>query len=550
MKQILILFVLLGLACNYGYTQTTPTDTLTGNITTTYTLNSNKIYLLLGECRVKTGGNLVIPAGTKIFGEKTSKGSVIVERGGKINAVGTPTNPVIFTSAFPPGNRNAGDWGGIVILGKARINTNTGVDTAQIEGFATPIYYGGQDDNDNSGVLQYVRIEYAGVALAPNNEINGLTMGGVGKGTTIDHIMVSYCGDDSFEWFGGNVNAKYLVSYNAIDDEFDTDNGFRGRVQFCLSIKNPLIADISGSNGFESDNNGAPNYNPPRTQPIFSNVTFIGVKQFDTSTVDPNHKRGMHQRRNSLMNVYNTIFMGYPTGCLFDGVGVANACNGDTIKFMSNIIAGISGKNFDTAAMSGNGFNATTWSLNASRKNDTLNTNAQVMLTNAYGGYTSKNWNTSFFIPLVGSPALDAAKYTDVSSVDPYFTSVNFRGAFGATDWGLGWANFRPDTITYTGGVGIQQISSIVPAEYKLEQNYPNPFNPTTKINFAITKSGFVSLKIYDITGKEVSNLVNEKLGQGSFSYEFNASNLSSGIYFYTLKTGDFVSTKKMVLIK
>ncbi len=545
MKKTLILLILLALAVNYGYSQAT--DTLTGNITTTVTLNSTKKYLLLGECHVKSGGNLVIPAGTRIYGEKTSKGSLIIERGGKINAVGTANNPIIFTSAFPPGSRNAGDWGGIVILGKARINTNSGVDTAQIEGFATPIYYGGQDDNDSSGIMKYVRIEYSGVALAPNNEINGLTMGGVGKRTVIEYIMVSYCGDDSFEWFGGNVNAKYLISYNAIDDEFDTDNGFRGRVQFGLSIKHPLIADISGSNGFESDNNGAPNYNPPRTQPIFSNITFIGAKQYDTSTVDPNHKRGMHQRRNSLQSVYNTIFMGYPTGCLFDGVGVANACIGDTIKFMSNIVAGISGKNFDTTAMSGNGFNATTWALNPSRKNDTLNTNAQVMLTNAYGGYLTNNWNTSFFIPLTGSPAL--TNYTDVSTVDPYFTSVNFRGAFGATDWGLGWANFRPDTVNYN-TIGIKQISTNVPGEYKLEQNYPNPFNPTTKINFAVTKPGFVSLKIYDITGKEVANLVNEKLESGSFSYEFSASNLSSGIYFYTLKTGDFISTKKMVLIK
>ena len=309
MKHILILFVLLGFAYNLGYSQAT--DTLSGNITTTYTLNSSKKYLLLGECRVKSGGTIVIPAGTRIYGEKTSKGALIIERGGKINAVGAANNPIIFTSAFAPGNRNAGDWGGIVLLGRAKINTVSGVDTAAIEGFATSIWYGGNDDNDNSGIMQYVRIEYAGVALAPNNEINGLTFGGVGRGTTIDHIQVSFCGDDSYEWFGGTVNCKYLVSINAVDDEFDTDNGFRGRCQFLLSIKNPLIADISGSNGFESDNNGGPNYNGPRTQPIFSNVTFIGPKQYDTSTIDPNHQRGMHLRRYSLHNVYNSIFMGF-----------------------------------------------------------------------------------------------------------------------------------------------------------------------------------------------------------------------------------------------
>lgn len=547
MKKILILFVLLVFAYSAGYSQAT--DTLPGTITSTYTLNSSKRYLMLGEVHVKSGGNIVIPAGTKIYGEKTSKGSLIIERGGKINAVGTPTNPVIFTSAFAPGNRHAGDWGGVVILGKAKINTVTGADTAAIEGYATNIYYGGQDDNDNSGTMQYVRIEYAGVALAPNNEINGLTFGGVGRGTTIDHIMVSYSGDDSYEWFGGSVNCKYLVAYNGIDDEFDTDNGFRGRCQFLLSIKHPNIADVSGSNGFESDNNAAPNFNAPRTQAIFSNVTFIGAKQFDTSTVDANHKRGMHLRRNSLQNVYNTIFMGYPTGILFDGTGVANACNGDTIKFMSNIIAGISGKNFDTAAMSSNGFNATTWALNSSRLNDTLNLNSDVMLTNAYGGYITNNWNPSYFIPITGSPALNSARATNVNAVDPFFSNVSFRGAFGTDNWAANWTNFRPDTVNYN-TVGISQISSVVPNEYKLEQNYPNPFNPTTKINFAISSPGFVSLRVYDITGKEVSNLVNEKLQTGTYSYEFNASTLSSGIYFYTLKSDNFVSTKKMVLVK
>jgi len=546
MKKIVILIAFIAFTLSSGIAQVA-TDTLPGTITSTLTLNSSKKYLMLGEVHVKSGGNIVIPAGTRIFGEKTSKGSLIIERGGKINAVGTANNPIIFTSAFPAGNRNAGDWGGIVILGKAKINTVTGADTASIEGYATSIYYGGQDDNDSSGVMQYVRIEYAGVALAPNNEINGLTFGGVGKRTVIDHIMVSYSGDDSFEWFGGNVNCKYLIAYNGIDDEFDTDNGFRGRCQFLLSIKHPNIADISGSNGFESDNNAAPNFNAPRTQAIFSNVTFIGSKKYDTSTVDPNHKRGMHLRRNSLQNVYNTIFMGYPTGILFDGTGVANACNGDTIKFVSNIIAGISGKNFDTAAMSSNGFNATTWALNSSRLNDTLNTNDQVMLTNAYGGYITNNWNGSMFIPLAGSPCLTRA--TNVNTVDSYFDAVDYRGAFKTNNWATGWTNFRPDTVNYQ-TVGISQISTLVPGEYKLEQNYPNPFNPTTKITFAITKPDFVSLKVYDVTGKEVAQLVSEKLQTGTYSYEFNASALSSGIYFYTLKSNNFVSTKKMVLVK
>jgi len=547
MKHILILVVLLFLSSNISFSQAT--DTLPANINATYTLNSSKKYLILGEVHVNSGGDLVIPAGTRLYGEKTTKGSIIVFRGGKIHAVGTPTNPVIFTSSFPPGNRHAGDWGGIVILGRATINTVDGSDTASIEGYANSYYFGGHDDNDNSGVMQYCRLEYPGVALAPNNEINGLTFGGVGRGTTIDHIQVSYSGDDSFEWFGGTVNCKYLVALNGIDDEFDTDNGFRGRCQYFLGIRHPNIADISGSNGFESDNNAAPNYNGPRTQAIFSNVTFIGPKQFDTSTVDANFKRGMHIRRYSEQNVYNTLFMGYPTGILFDGVGVGLSCTGDTIKFKSNIISGANLKNFDTAAMNSNGFNATAWALDASRLNDTFKLNTEVGLTNAYGGYITNNWNPTYFYPVTGSPCLNSARVTNVNAIDPFFDVVDYKGAFKNTNWCSGWTNFRPDTVNYN-TVGIKQISSVVPGEYKLEQNYPNPFNPSTNINFAISKSGFVNLKIYDVTGKEVANLVNEKLETGTYSYEFNAAGLSSGIYFYTIKADNFVNTKKMVLVK
>lgn len=547
MKKLLVtLFISI---LSFSFVSAQPTDTLSGDITSTLTLNPSKRYLLWGEVKVKQGGVIVIPPGTIIYGHKASKGSLIIERGGIINAIGTPTQPIIFTSAFPPGQRNAGDWGGVVILGRARINTTTGADTAAIEGFANPIYYGGQNDDDSSGVMKYVRIEYAGIALAPNNEINGLTLGGVGRKTIIEYIMVSYGGDDSFEWFGGTVNCKYLISYYGIDDDFDTDNGFRGNIQFGLAIRSPLIADVSGSNGFESDNNGAPNYNTPRTQATFSNMTLIGPKQYDTTTVNPNFQNGFHLRRNSLQNCYNSVFMGWPKGILFDGIGVANACIGDTIKLRSLVFAGISGKNFDSIRTGTTGFNPTGFMLNPSYLNDTLYLNSDVQLTNAYGGFNNNNWQTSMFIPQPGSLLLNTSRVTNVHNINSFFDNVNFRGAFGSFDWGAGWANFRPDTVNYN-TVGISQISSQVPSNFKLEQNYPNPFNPSTIIKFSLTRNEFVSLIVYDITGKEIEKLVNTKLEAGTYAYQFNASNLSSGIYFYTLQAGNFIETKRMIFIK
>ncbi|MCI0514275.1 T9SS C-terminal target domain-containing protein, partial [candidate division KSB1 bacterium] len=176
---------------------------LQGNIATNRTLKADSTYLLKGFVRVQAGATLTIPAGTVLYGEFNTQGSLIVLPGGKIMAQGTVNRPIIFTSQYTkPGSGQApqrGDWGGVILLGKAPINVPGG--TAAIEGPGDT--YGGSDPDDNSGVLSYVRIEYAGIAFSPNNEINGLTFGGVGRGTQIDHIQVSYANDDSYEWFGG-----------------------------------------------------------------------------------------------------------------------------------------------------------------------------------------------------------------------------------------------------------------------------------------------------------------------------------------------------------
>ncbi|MCB0721630.1 MAG: T9SS type A sorting domain-containing protein [Ignavibacteriae bacterium] len=522
-------------------------DTLQGNINGTVTLSEHRSYLMLGEIVVQNGATLVIPAGTYLYGDAPTKASIIVLRGGKIYAKGTASDPIVFTSRNPVGSRAAGDWGGIVILGNATINTNSGVDTAAIEGFSTNYYYGGNNDDDSSGCLSYCRIEFAGIALAPNNEINSLTMGGVGRKTQIDHIMVSFAGDDAVECFGGTVNVKYFVAAFGVDDMFDTDNGYRGRFQFGLGISDPNIADVSGSNGFESDNNSAPNYNNPRTWPFYSNMTLVGPKEYDTTTVDPNFKRGAHIRRNVKTSIWNTVWMGWPTGTLFDGTGVFNACTGDTLKYKSNIIAGCL-KNIDTAGTTTTPFNANAFVFGAGQMTDTFATTQEVMLNSPYSGLNNHNYSINDFMPQGGSPVF--SNFIDANTIDPFFTSTNYRGAFGSgSNWlDGGWVNFRPDTVDYS--VGINQVSSNVPERYTLSQNYPNPFNPSTVINFSLPVKGFVTLKVYDVLGQEVATLVNNVLTVGEYAYEFDASKLSSGIYFYTLKGENFVETKKMMLVK
>ena len=171
---------------------------------------------------VEDGATLTIEPGTIIKGEKSSKGSLIVKRGGKIIANGTVDKPIVFTSNQAKGSRAAGDWGGLVLLGKAPVNKTPAV----IEG-ENLTQFGGTDAADNSGSLKYVRIEFAGIAFETDKEINGLTFGGVGSGTTIDYVQVSHSGDDSYEWFGGTVNAKHLIAFRGLDDDFDTDNRFQ-----------------------------------------------------------------------------------------------------------------------------------------------------------------------------------------------------------------------------------------------------------------------------------------------------------------------------------
>lgn len=527
------------------------TDTLQGNITATTTLQNTKRYLMLGTIFVKAGGDLVIPAGTQLFGDKVSKASIVVERGGMIHANGSADAPVIFTSSQPVGNRSAGDWGGIILLGRARINTASGADTSAIEGISPAVYYGGNNDADNSGVMRYCRIEYSGIALSPNNEINGLTMGGVGSGTTIEYIQVSWNGDDSFEWFGGTVNCKYLVSYNPVDDEFDTDFGFRGKVQFGLGIRKPSVADVGGSTHFESDNNNGPNYNNPRTQPIFSNMTSIGPKQYDTSVINPNFTRGAHLRRNSLISFYNCVMMGWPQGILYDGSGTTCAVQNDTSRVKSNIFAGC--YTGFSSTNGGCGFDASAYT---NGNNTILTTTALAQITNPYGNVSTGNYAPGNFVPSAGSPALSGANFTYSGLNDPFFTATAYRGAFDQNStWANGWTNFRPDTINYKLlPIGIQPIAGIVPMQYALLQNYPNPFNPSTNIKFDVAQTGFANLVVYDVLGREITTLVSELVRSGQYQVSYNASDLPSGVYFYRLTVTNenttWSATRKLMLIK
>ena len=557
MKKIFFLFILI-LAFQKSSFAVMPIDSTTlvdGHYTSNITLVNTKQYIIKGFVYMEAGTTITIPQGTIIYGDFNTKGTLIIQRGAKIMAQGSPVSPIVFTSRRPAGSRATGDWGGVILLGRAGINTVAGADSAAIEGLppeVTPAYFGGQprNDADNSGIMRYVRIEFAGINLTgvSGNEINGLTLGGVGSGTTLEYIQVSFAGDDSFEWFGGTVNCKHLIAYKGLDDDFDSDNGYRGYNQFMLAIRDSNIADVSKSNGFEIDNNAnSPNnFNSPRSQATYSNLTMVGPKKTLTTVVNPLFQAGAHLRRNMLTSIYNTIIMGWPSGVRFDGPGVGAAFVNDTVKFRSNIIAGALTLGDTTGNITSTGFpSASVFIQNAAYNNRTFANNTDLNLANPFGFYGG----TPNYRPNAGSAALSGGNFTYPNLNNAFFTPVTYVGAFdGTTDWTSGWANWDPQTRDYT--VGITPISTVVPSKFELAQNFPNPFNPTTKINFSLPRTGFTSLKVYSIQGKEVATLVNNDLSAGTYSFEFDASALSSGIYFYTLKADNVSETKKMFLVK
>lgn len=408
---------------------------VSGETDVNFTFTNDRKWLMDGFMYVNSGATLTVQAGTVVKGNKTTKGSLIIRRGAKLMAEGTASEPIVFTSNEAPGSRDRGDWGGIILCGQAPHNQPS---DPTVEG-GPEATFGGSNSGDNSGTLRYVRIEFAGIAFQPNQEINGLTLGAVGSGTVIDHVQVSYSGDDSYEWFGGDVNAKYLIAYRGLDDDFDQDFGWRGNVQFALSLRDPDLADASGSNGFECDNDASGNPTAPYSQGTWSNVTILGPMTV-SSTFSNLYKRAMHLRRNTQTRVYNSVFAGYPTGLLIDGGSTeTNATNGD-LQVRNTVLAGMT-DNYAVASGSswdcGGWFGTVGWSNIAYPNNSDLGIAMPVDLSNPA------------LLPNGGSPLLNGSDFTWSPLMNSFFEPVTFRGAFGPVDWTSGWTNWDPQNTVY-----------------------------------------------------------------------------------------------------
>jgi len=476
-----------------------PTIVLVGDLTT-QTLDATKPYLLRSQVFIPDGVTLTIPAGTVIKGEKATKAALIVKPGGKLVANGTASSPVVFTSNQGPGERDKGDWAGIVILGKAFVNQAGQV---AIEGITPQTFYGPKfsdatavntpttNQDDNSGTLTYVRIEYAGIELTPNNETNSLTMGGVGRGTNMNYIQVSYGGDDGFEWFGGTVNGKHLISQATWDDDFDSDFGWSGNVQFGLVVRYPFSADQSESNSFESDNQGNGNSitfcdgtdNSGCTRAVFSNITVLGPRDFNARSISGNNRNALHIRRRSSISIFNSYISGFRIGLRIDDQGTLDNLVSASAAHANNILAvpgtavtgtgttpadasfatglTLTDAGVTTGGVAGNAifirdyWNANNTTLNGSPAwTSTANPYADLGIAanwywgaNGVSGYVAPNFAVTGGTLSTGA-AFTNAKLTTTTPAN-FFTSVAYRGAFGATNWTSGWAEFVPQTKVY-----------------------------------------------------------------------------------------------------
>ena len=523
---------------NAPYGNVSDTNTLSSplgevNITATLTLDPAKVYLLRSLVVVRNGGKLIIPAGTVIRGQSNSQSSpkqyatIVVERGGYIQIDGTVTNPVVLTSAKPIGSRDRGDWGGLVLCGKAVNNQGNDI---QMEGFNnvaldnTLAKHGGINDDDNSGSINNLRIEFGGVAFEPNKEINGLTFCSVGRNTTVNNVQVSFSGDDSYEWFGGTVNCKHIIAFRGTDDDFDTDFGYRGAVQFGIAFKDSSYYDLSwnSSSGsstsetFESDNDASGSGRLPLTSAVFSNMTCVGPIPAGMTwsqlsiTQKGAFRRGIRIRRNSRLSIVNSIFMGYRNFVMFDGDSVlvnsgvkSNKVSDKNDLFRNNYIYGVK-----ASAPAG----ATNTGLAE------ISAGGNVILLDSWIRYSINN-NT-----------IDTSKFVPGFLVNTNnFTAPDFRPAD---------LNKQPNfEYGILGFYGVTQVKVV--GKVKSVSAYPNPTNGEYTVEFTSTQDFNASVFVTDLNGRMVRNISTADVTAGNNFINVNLSDLNSGLYFFHIQGGN-----------
>ncbi len=389
---------------------------LSGEITGDRELSADTTYFIQGIVTVVDGASLTIPAGTLLLGDvNITPSALIVRQGGQLFSNGTAEAPVVFTSENPVGQRERGDWGGVVLNGRSICNFPASECVG--EGSSGP--YGGEILDDNSGVMTYTRIEFAGYEVSFGNELNALTLNGVGSGTELHHLQTHYGSDDGFEWFGGTVDLKYALATGISDDSFDYSTGWQGRGQFWIAQHDPDDAD----NGFEVDGNEDDFTATPFTAPTIYNVTLVGKGIDGAGGTAGESTTGMLLRRGTAGDIYNAIVMGFGTfgldvdnqETIDNGLTLQNSIIGQNALDISDDADGIDDNAFFTQAAWNNRFGI------------------DPLLENPFDRMAPD------FRPADGSPALTGFA---TPPADDFFEAVDFIGGVDpseATPWYTGW---------------------------------------------------------------------------------------------------------------
>ena len=541
MKNRIKKFALLLLSFSISYADLI---TVEGDIATDVVWTADNTYYLNNQAFVKDGVTLTIEAGTEIVGRYDANYSadnpapcLVVEQGGKVMAQGTVDAPITFRSELSEDDPNYGNgrglWGGLIINGRAPIANEGG--TAAVEGL-TGVLYGGSDPDDNSGVLRYVRVWNGGSSIAPDNEINGITLAGVGRGTTVEYCEVALNLDDGFEMFGGTVDLKYCSAVSVGDDAFDTDAGYQGRGQFLLVVR---ADDSDKAHEMDSKTNGDLD-SQPRSHPHFANVTVISSVAHGEDALRLREGTG-GDFRNYIIHGAND--------------GVRNDDNGSELVTQDLAAAQAHGHP-DYLYISGsivmNGLADVPW--------DDFDEDTDGSWT---GTYVMESAGLAYTVDANGLPAsldvtppMNGVAYQDVDTVieDEFFVQTDYKGAFSSDEnWLDGWSYLSEAGLLLSAD---NNSSTIVADKITLHGNYPNPFNPSTEISFELGQDyKTVELTVFNMVGQSVYEVSMEDMVAGFHRVTWSGSSLDgklvpSGLYLYRISTETKSVIGKMTLLK
>ncbi len=424
------------------------------NITANRRFHADTLYVLKGFVKVANGATLTIDPGTRIVGDTLTPGSALfVLRGGRIIADGSAAEPIVFTSARADGNRAPGDWGGLIIVGNASTNRENAIvegSNATIQNGGPPgvTYTGGTADDDSSGVLRYVRVEFAGFGVAQDAELNAFTFAAVGSRTKAEYLQALNGLDDHFEWFGGTMNTKYLVSYEAVDDHFDSSEGHRGKNQFLIAYQTYIPTPRPGTGnlasdpqGFEVDGcsgTGCPDgqNSEPLNMPVFANFTMVGP---GPSVYPPGGGVGAVIRRGTGGTWINGVIARFPLGLSVRDANTDARRQADSLSLSNILFAG------NTTDLDPSTSNFTQPEKFASSNFEMVTTAPQNLFAGVPPAGTLPATATLDWTPSAGSAAasggLDTFTGVILARAGTFITPTSYRGAAdpAGAKWWQGW---------------------------------------------------------------------------------------------------------------